>query len=383
MSRSVSQLLFLPILNFNSKQSSQYCELPKFWKYFLVLLAGISLAGCSEIQYYLQAIEGHLDILNRKQKIEDLLEAPGTPSDLVRKLKLIQDVRQFAVDRLHLPKIHGYTSYSDIKRPYVVTVVTASQRLQFEPYKWCFLFVGCVSYRGYFNAGDAEEYAEGLKNKAWDVSVGNVRAYSTLNWLNNEFMPDYFKDPVLNTFVDRSDTSIIRLLIHEMAHQVVYVNGDTSFNESFAVFVEQEGLKQYLESLEKGAAKSYQRYLKRYDDQTRFLQIVSSYYEKLEKLYQSDLSETEKLSGKKRLFEEMKKTYQQRIGEFEIIKYDSWFDQDLNNAHLLGIRRYNNHVSSFQKIFRRQDQDWKAFFSKIEEVASFPKEKREAFLQSL
>ena len=351
------------------------------YKFLICIGIGILLSGCSEIQYYLQAIEGHLDILNRKQDIEALLEAPTTPPDLARKLKLIQDVRQFAIEQLHLPHIHGYTSYSNIERAYVTTIVTASHQLRLEPHKWCFLLVGCLSYRGYFSAQEAQAYAAELEKEGWDVALGKVRAYSTLKWLNNEFMPDYFKDPILNTFIERADTAIIQTLIHEMAHQVIFVAGDTSFNESFAVFVEQEGLRQYLVSRKEGAREIYQRHLQKTEDKNRFLQIIATFYQKFEQLYHSDLPDHEKRATKKQLFQEMQTLYRQRAHEFQVLNYNTWFAQPLNNAHLLGVRRYNNYVSSFLRIFQEQGQNWSAFFSKIKEIASLPQEKRTTYLK--
>ena len=68
------------------------------------------------------------------------------------------------------------------------------------------------------------------------TSVG-VPAYSTLGW---------FDDPVLSTFIQYPDAELARLIFHELAHQVLYVGGDTLFNESFATAVEEAGLRRWL-----------------------------------------------------------------------------------------------------------------------------------------
>ncbi len=374
MSPSPTTLVYLPCAK------SKTCL--SFLKYCLISCLGVLLVGCSEIQFYYQAVTGHLAILNRKQNIETLLNNPDTDPKLARKLKLIQQVRQYAIEQLHLPEVHGYTEYADIERSHVSTIVTASPALRLKPYQWCFLFVGCVGYRGYFDPAAAKAYATEFEQNGWDVAVRGVRAYSTLKWLNNDFMPDYFKDPVLNTFLDRSDTSIIQILIHEMAHQVVFVSGDTSFNESFAVFVEQEGFKQYLQTQKNKNMDAYQRYLLKRKDRARFLQIIETYYNKFESLYGSELSEAEKTEKKKLLFQEMRATYEKHRTDFQILDYQPWFEQPLNNAHLLGIRRYHNHVPVFAQIFQEQNQNWPSFFEKVEEIANLPRDKRHAYLES-
>ena len=62
--------------------------------------------------------------------------------------------------------------------------------------------------------------AEELKSEGYDVHVGGIRAYSTLGW---------FDDPVLNTFIGYSEIELARLIFHELAHQVVYVQDDSVF----------------------------------------------------------------------------------------------------------------------------------------------------------
>ncbi len=216
--------------------------------YLLLLALGsvIFLSGCSDLGFYWQAASGHFDLLNRKQDIRELLDSPDTSLKLKRKLKLVENVRAFAVSQMELPENEGYTGYVDLGRSYVTMVVTAAPELELKAHKWCYWFVGCQEYRGYFDEGDARLYAEEMEQQQLDVSVGPVTAYSTLGWLNKPWLPNYFSDPVLSTFIHRRDAELIAVLIHEMSHQVVFVNNDTSFNESFAVFVEQEGHGNFL-----------------------------------------------------------------------------------------------------------------------------------------
>ena len=69
-----------------------------------------------------------------------------------------------------------------------------------------------------------------------------VPAYSTLGALPF----DWLADPLLNTFIDYPEGELARLIFHELAHQIAYAAGDTSFNESFATAVERIGGERWL-----------------------------------------------------------------------------------------------------------------------------------------
>ena len=332
-------------------------------------------SGCSDLGYYWQAASGHLDLLNRKQDIQELLDSPHTPAELKRKLKLVKSVRKFALLQLAIPENEGYSGYVELDRPYVTMVVTAAPKLELKAHKWCYLFIGCQEYRGYFDEGQARTFAEELQGQELDVSVSKITAYSTLGWLNKSWMPDYFSDPVLSTFLRRNDAQMIAVLIHEMAHQVVYVNNDTSFNESFAVFVEQEGLRQFLSYaddkaiLDKDREKLFQWYLKASKDRELFRHLINSTFEEMDELFSSELANAEKLRRKQQLFDDLRENYKSVKNEFRVLSYDNWFEKDLNNNHLLGVKRYHSNVDKFERLFDQHGKDWSEFFQVVRELA--------------
>lgn len=332
-------------------------------------------SGCSDLGYYWQAASGHLELLNRKQDIQELLDSPHTPAELKRKLKLVKSVRKFAIQQLAIPENEGYSGYVELDRPYVTMVVTAAPELELNARKWCYWFIGCQEYRGYFDEEQARTYAEELRRQELDVSVSQITAYSTLGWLNKSWMPDYFSDPVLSTFLRRNDAELITVLIHEMAHQVVYVSNDTSFNESFAVFVEQEGLRQFLgyaddkAILDDDRIELYQSYLKASKDRHLFRHLINSTFEEMEKLFSSELANAEKLRKKQQLFDDLRENYLTHKNEFRVLSYDNWFKQDLNNTHLLGVKRYHSKVDKFERLFNQQGKDWGQFFQAVRELA--------------
>jgi predicted aminopeptidase len=184
----------------------------------ICLFMFVTLSGCETLHYYGQAVSGQMKILTGRKSIDRLLSAPETPRTLKTRLRLVLEIREFAKEALHLPI--G-----------AVWNVFAAPEFSLEPKTWYYPVIGRTAYRGYFSEQKAIRYADGLKKNHFDVHVAGIAAYSTLGW---------FDDPVLNTVIHRSDTGLAALIFHELSHQVLYVEDDTAFNESFATAVEQD-----------------------------------------------------------------------------------------------------------------------------------------------
>ncbi len=346
----------------------------------LIFFCCLLLAGC-ELSYYWQATRGHLDLLQRKQEIQSLLLDNTTDPELKKKFQLLSEVRSFASTELNLPSGNGYKSYVELPNSYVSVLVSAAPPFSLHPKQWCYLIIGCQGYRGYFDIADAEQLANELRENGFDVSLSYASAYSTLGYLNQIWLPDYFSDPVLSTFLQRSDRELIATLIHEMAHQVVYVAGDTSFNESYATFVEQEGTLQYLRASNLGDEMEQIR--QNYEDRLLFRSWIDETIKELNDLYGSLLNEDKKRLQKQLIFEQLKQRYQQNQSQFKLLNYSRWFAQDLNNSHLLGVKRYHNFVPAFEELFKSAESKWKDFHTKVEELAQLPKEERNKLLNQL
>ena len=126
---------------------------------FIVLGILTFCSGCSDLGYYWQAASGHLELLSRKQNIQEFIDSPNTSSELKRKLKLVKSVRKFAIHQLAIPENEGYSGYVELDRPYVTMVVTAAPKLELKAHKWCYWFIGCQEYRGYFDEEQARIFA--------------------------------------------------------------------------------------------------------------------------------------------------------------------------------------------------------------------------------
>ena len=346
----------------------------------LALLAcgtlALLLSGCSAIDFYWQGVAGQMSLISRARPISEVLETTDDPM-LKKQLLRVQAIRAFAVRELGLPDNQSYTRYSDLGRPYVVWNVVATPELSLQPYQWCYAIVGCQSYRGYFNEEQARSEAQRLVARGDDVNLGGVAAYSTLGW---------FDDPVLSTFVRYRETELARLIFHELAHQVLYVKDDTAFNESFAVAVEEEGMRRWLKAqanrpdaaaLAEDAART-----KRLKDD--FRAIVRGTRDKLRELYASHASEAEKRAGKAKAFAEMRENYERaKAGWGGIAAYDRWFQTGANNAGIAGVGLYADHVPEFAALIAANNHDMPRFYDEVKALARLPRGEREHRLAML
>jgi predicted aminopeptidase len=331
-------------------------------------------AGCSTLSYYGQAINGQLDVMRRREPIPARIADPATPPELRAKLERVVAIREFASRELALPDNGSYRSYADLGRPYVLWNVFAAAEFSVEPRLSCFPIAGCVAYRGYYRQEAAEDYGAGLAKDGYDVHVYGVPAYSTLGW---------FDDPVLNTFIRYPDADLARLVFHELAHQVVYAAGDTVFNESFAVAVEEEGVRRWLER--NGTAAEQDAYATARQRRAGFVRLVLRYREKLEALYREPLPAEAKREAKRQRFAEM-------AAEYEALKaeswggfpgYDRWFEGGVNNAKLASVAAYEELVPAFRALLAQENGDLPRFYAAVKQLARLDKPERQAALERL
>ncbi len=326
-----------------------------FWRCASLSLA-LGLSACTDLAYYRQAAAGQWALWQARQPVADRVADAATPPALRQRLLLAQALRAFASTELALPDNGSYRDYADMGRPWVVKTVFAAPELSLEPRLWCFPLVGCLSYRGYFDAEAAQQFAAALRAGGDDVYVAEVPAYSTLGWL---------EDPLLNTFIDWPDGRLAELIFHELAHQRLYIANDTAFNEAYATAVGRLGAERWL--AQPGRAQARQAYLVELQRREAFLLLVADAREQLAALYASGRREAEKRMGKLRLLAELRERYALLKRSWDgYAGYDRWFAQDLNNAKLAGVSTYHRQVPAFLALFERSGRDFSAFHQAAE-----------------
>lgn len=337
----------------------------------IVLILLQWLSGCSTISYYSQSIQGHLEIMRKRVPIDTLLVNQTLPPDILAQLAEVKGIRDFASVELGLPENNSYREYADIKRDYVAWNVFATPELSLKSRQWCYLFIGCVSYRGYFTKDAASRYATSLEKKGYDVFTGGVTAYSTLGW---------FDDPVLNTMLRLNRVLLARTIFHELAHQKLYVKNDTKFNEAFADTVAAAGVKKWLDTRGTPAEKQAYNATKIHED--AFVNLVIQYRDRLEIMYASGLDDAEKRKRKYALLEEMKGAYQRLGATQDDDTYAAWFADRPNNANLVSVTIYRDYLPGFDKLLSACGDNLIRFYELVEQLRGCSKERRRNILLS-
>jgi predicted aminopeptidase len=333
----------------------------------LVLASCLAAQGCGTL-YVAQAAKGQLQLLSARKPIGRVLASPKTRPELRSRLESVRAAREFAWRELALPNNKSYTTYADLRREYVVWTVVATPEFSVDPHEWCFPVVGCVAYRGYFREASANRFAARWRARGYDTMVGGTSAYSTLG---------KFNDPILNTMMSYGDDELASILFHELSHQVVYIAGDTAFNEAFAVAVEQEGLARWLKA--RGRESELVRYRKRRERQAESLGVIRRYRAELQALYASGIAVDVMRVRKASVFAQL-------VGELKAIdrRYSvkSGIVEDLegqpNNARLASLATYYDCVPGFENMLADADHDLPRFYASVRALAQRPRAERRA-----
>ena len=331
------------------------------------VVTALQMGGC----YYMQAVNGQLEVLRKREPIAELLEDPTLPEVTRQRLATVLDARRFAVETLLLPENDSYRTYTDLERDYVVWNVFAAPEFSLEPKTWCFPVVGCVAYRGYFSQASAERQAQKLSRRGYDVYVGGVPAYSTLG---------RFDDPVLNTMLRWSDLDLVSTLFHELAHQRLFIKGDTGFNESFATAVAEFGLERWLTA--KGRGAELDGYRARDELRRQLMTSADATKTELEALYALDIDDGLKRARKQRLIDALVARAAEdakRLG----FQGSGWLRPPLNNARLASLALYRGQLGAFRRILADCGGDLACFYAEAERLGNLPPADRRQQLDRL
>jgi predicted aminopeptidase len=341
-----------------------------------VLLLGFFLlacSGCESSRFYGQAISGQVGLLLRRQPLDEVIRDENQPAKLREQLLLVEKLRAFASKTLFLPPLGTYTSYVALDGPYVVWNVAVSKEFDLEPKSWWYPVVGRLEHRGYFREKSGRRFAKKMEGRGYDTAVGGVLGYSTLGW---------FSDPVLSSFVELDDVDLAELIFHELAHQRLFIHGDTDLNEAFAVSVAEYGVIEWLR--DKGDLNSELAYRKRQEALQGFMGLVLQLRTNLSASYKEGLrlawDEGKRREMKSAEIDTFRRQFKDRLVQSpELVPFASWVDGPINNSKINVLDTYFRLLPAFRDLMRSAG-DLEDFYSAVGRIGKFPKPMREKAL---
>jgi len=272
-------------------------------------------------------------LLNQRVKIEEALK--NSDDETTKKLQLAKKILNFAKEH-GLETEDSYQTFVKLDGSAVSYLVQASEVDRFEAVTWWFPFVGTVPYLGFFEKTERDEKAAELKAKGYDVSNGEVDAFSSLGW---------FSDPIYSPMLDRSESDLAHLLFHELTHRTVWIKGSVEFNENLAEFVAEKLVPLYLKKEIEAAKLS--EVVKKYEDRRQDLLLFHRWLRELRKvlegIYLSNQSKDQKLKEKEKMIAEFTANRRPAFKTGDFVSKKIW-----NNASILGSTLYSPDRSRFE-----------------------------------
>src|SRR5688572_21409953 len=203
----------------------------------LALVLILAIAYWDLLLYGIRQGRGQLNIVWNARPVDEFMKDPAFPDSLKARLRLIDEVRRYAIDSLGLKDTENYKTLYDQKGEEIMWVVTACEPFRLKAKEWDFPVLGSVPYKGFFNKKLALQLREELQREGWDVSIRNPGGWSTLGW---------FTDPILSKMLERSEGDLANLIIHEMSHSTIFVKDSVDFNENLSTFIGDRGAEKFL-----------------------------------------------------------------------------------------------------------------------------------------
>lgn len=312
-----------------------------------VLLFGYTTAyvASEDVRYLTRAGIEETRILQSRRPIARLVADAGTDPKLRASLELVLQARDFAA-QIGLDAKETYTTYSDVGRDTLLLVLSASPRNCLCAYLWKYPIVGRIPYKGFFDPRMAQKTSDRMEHQGYDVYLRPSGAFSTLGWFN---------DPLLSTALSRDSMELVAVVLHELAHNTLYVKSATPFNESFAQMVGYYGAEAFFRL--RGDSAAAQRAADRWHDEV----VLSGYYaelsRRLDSLYSATTDSAAIDSGRKSVAAWAREQLEGPIGsQLKTYRIGKLSERPINNAQIIAARIYRDRLELFEGWYQQHHQ---------------------------
>jgi len=262
---------------------------------FLIVLLALILWNWELVAYGARQGYGQVKIVWNAKPIEEFMNNPQFPDSLKNKLRLIEEIRKYAIDSLGLKDTKNYKTIYDQQGEEIMWVVQACEPFELKHKVWNFPVVGSMPYKGFFEKQKAIDLRTQLEAEGLDVSIRNPGGWSTLGW---------FTDPILSNMLKRNEGDLASLIIHEMVHATVFIKDNVDFNENLASFVGDTAAYYFLASRYGKDSEQFVQYVQEDQDYRKYSRHILNGTRLLDSLYKS-LQPDESLESKKQKKEAM------------------------------------------------------------------------------
>lgn len=300
-----------------------------------LVIGGYSAAFVSsaDVRYVHRSAVEEGRILAARKPIARLLKDPALPAERRHELTLVLEARDFAAT-LGLEARKTYTTYADVGRDTLLLVLSAAPHDRIIPYTWHYPIVGRIPYKGFFDFALARRTAADLDRRGYDVYLRPAAAFSTLGWFN---------DPLLSTAITPDSVELVALVLHEIAHNTLWVKGNAPFNESYAQLVGYRGAEAFFRA--RGDTADADRAAARWNDEILLAGFYTALIARLDSAYAAAHDTAAVAAARDSVAAWATADLRDSLGpRFRTYRIPTDFRYQVNNAKLVGATIYRTHL---------------------------------------
>ncbi|MGB7213278.1 MAG: aminopeptidase [Gemmatimonadales bacterium] len=308
-----------------------------------LVIGGYSVAFVSSanVRYIHRSAVEEGRILAARRPIGTLLDDPALPPERRHELTLVLQARDFAAT-LGLQAKQTYTTYADVGRDTLLLVLSAAPHDRIAPYTWHYPIVGRIPYKGFFDFELARRTAAELDRRGYDVYLRPAAAFSTLGWFN---------DPLLSTAITPDSMELVALVLHEIAHNTLWVKSNAPFNESYAQLVGYRGAEAFFRA--RGDSVDAGRAAARWNDEILLSGFYHTLIDRLDSAYAAAHDPPGIAAARVAVAAWATADLRDSLGpRFKSYRVAPEFTYEVNNARLVGATIYRTHLDWFDRWYQ-------------------------------